>query len=97
MQHMGAESTEFRWGALLKPCFSAACEASIGHSLRAKRFTAEAMLTFKATLPQILDQPLDRAIQRFGVDRLDQVFQKTGFFALRQVGVRTEAAHRDAA
>jgi hypothetical protein len=43
------------------------------------------------------DEPLDRAIQRFGVDRLDQVFQKTGSLALRQVGGRTEAAHRDAA
>ena len=27
MQHMGAESTEFRWGALLKPCFSTAFRA----------------------------------------------------------------------
>ncbi len=50
----------------------------------------------RVILPVIFDNPLDRGIQRFRVDWLDQVFQKTGFLALRQIAVRAEAAHRDA-
>ena len=40
---------------------------------------------------------LDRGIQRFRVDRLDQVFQETRFLGVRQVGIGTKAAHGDAA
>lgn len=49
-----------------------------------------------ATLRLIFNCPLDRRIQCHRVDRLDQVFQKTGFLALRFIGLRAEPAHRDA-
>src|SRR5438552_305652 len=42
------------------------------------------------------DNPLDSGIQRRRVNWLNQVFQKAGCPALSQIGVRAEAAQRDA-
>src|SRR5947199_10863519 len=47
--------------------------------------------------PRFVDNPLDSGIQRRRVNWLNQVFQKAGCPALDQVGIRAEAAHRDAA
>jgi len=46
---------------------------------------------------RLFDNPLDSGIQRPRVNWLNQVFQKAGCPALGQVGIRAEAAHRDAA
>jgi hypothetical protein len=43
------------------------------------------------------DQPLNRGIQCFYVDGLDQVFQKPGCLALRKIDIGTESTDRDSA